>query len=99
SGLKSRQTHSVTESTDPRGARGTCKASADRRQRRRGPARPLPALAQKPADAQWETRRKKVNDWVANTLMSRLDNKEKGAAVQRQFGMLCDKAQRETGAP
>ena len=36
---------------------------------------------QKPADAQSETRRKKVNDWVANTLMSRLDNKETGVII------------------
>jgi hypothetical protein len=31
---------------------------------------------QKPIDAQSETRRNSVNQWVANTLMSRLDNKQ-----------------------
>lgn len=36
---------------------------------------------QKPADAQSETRRSRLNQWVANTLMSRLDNKERGAIV------------------
>jgi predicted phage terminase large subunit-like protein len=36
---------------------------------------------QKPADALSEPLRNKVIDWVSNTLMSRLDNKEKGAII------------------
>jgi predicted phage terminase large subunit-like protein len=36
---------------------------------------------QKPADAQSETLRKRVNDWFSNTLRSRLDNKEKGVII------------------
>jgi predicted phage terminase large subunit-like protein len=36
---------------------------------------------QKPADAQSEAFRSRVNQWVANTLMSRLDNKETGAII------------------
>jgi predicted phage terminase large subunit-like protein len=36
---------------------------------------------QKPADAQSEARRNTLNQWVSNTLMSRLDNKEKGAVI------------------
>jgi predicted phage terminase large subunit-like protein len=36
---------------------------------------------QKPADAQSEARRNTLNQWVSNTLMSRLDNKETGAVI------------------
>ena len=36
---------------------------------------------QKPADAQSDARRSSVNQWVSNTLMSRLDNKETGAII------------------
>lgn len=36
---------------------------------------------QKPADAQSEARRNTLNQWVSNTLMSRLDNKETGAII------------------
>src|SRR5229473_392853 len=36
---------------------------------------------QKPVDAQSETRRNGLNQWVSNTLMSRLDNKQKGAII------------------
>ena len=36
---------------------------------------------QKPADAQSEARRNSLNQWVSNTLMSRLDNKETGAVI------------------
>ena len=36
---------------------------------------------QKPTEAQSEALRNKVNDWVSNTLMSRLDNKETGAII------------------
>jgi predicted phage terminase large subunit-like protein len=36
---------------------------------------------QKAADAQSESGRKRVNDWVTHTLMSRLDNKQTGAIV------------------
>ncbi|MGY4615478.1 putative phage terminase large subunit-like protein [Bradyrhizobium sp. USDA 4472] len=36
---------------------------------------------QKPIDAQSETRRNTVNQWVTNTLMSRLDNKQTGAVI------------------
>lgn len=36
---------------------------------------------QKPADAQSEPLRNRVNQWVSNTLMSRLDNKQTGAIV------------------
>ena len=34
---------------------------------------------QKPVDARSETQRKEFNQWVSNTLMSRLDSKEKAA--------------------
>ena len=36
---------------------------------------------QKPADAQSEARRNTLNQWVSNTLMSRLDNKQTGAII------------------
>ena len=36
---------------------------------------------QKPVDAQSETLRNKTIDWVSNTLMSRLDNKETGSII------------------
>ena len=36
---------------------------------------------QKPIDAQSETRRNSVNQWVTNTLMSRLDNKQTSAVI------------------
>jgi predicted phage terminase large subunit-like protein len=36
---------------------------------------------QKPVDAQSETRRNSVNQWVANTLMSRLDNKQTSPVI------------------
>jgi len=36
---------------------------------------------QKPADAQSELLRNRVNQWVSNTLMSRLDNKQTGAII------------------
>ena len=36
---------------------------------------------QKPVDAQSESQRAKTIDWVSNTLMSRLDNKETGAII------------------
>jgi predicted phage terminase large subunit-like protein len=36
---------------------------------------------QKPVDAQSDARRNSVNQWVSNTLMSRLDNKETGAII------------------
>src|SRR6266481_4636132 len=36
---------------------------------------------QKPADALSEARRNTLNQWVSNTLMSRLDNKETGAVI------------------
>jgi predicted phage terminase large subunit-like protein len=36
---------------------------------------------QKPVDAQSDTRRNGLNRWVANTLMSRLDNKESGVII------------------
>src|SRR5260221_9669180 len=36
---------------------------------------------QKPADAQSEARRNTLNQWVSNTLISRLDNKETGAVI------------------
>jgi predicted phage terminase large subunit-like protein len=36
---------------------------------------------QKTIDAQSDTRRKSLNDWVSNTLMSRLDNKRTGAII------------------
>jgi predicted phage terminase large subunit-like protein len=36
---------------------------------------------QKPADAQSQSRRDTLNQWVSNTLMSRLDNKETGAII------------------
>jgi predicted phage terminase large subunit-like protein len=36
---------------------------------------------QKPADAQSEPLRSRLNQWVSNTLMSRLDNKETGAII------------------
>jgi len=36
---------------------------------------------QKPVDAQSDARRNSLNQWVSNTLMSRLDNKETGAVI------------------
>jgi predicted phage terminase large subunit-like protein len=36
---------------------------------------------QKPVDAQSESRRNGLNQWVSNTLMSRLDNKQTGAII------------------
>ena len=36
---------------------------------------------QKPVDAQSELRRNSLNQWVSNTLMSRLDNKQTGAII------------------
>ena len=36
---------------------------------------------QKPADAQSPARRNRLNQWVSNTLMSRLDNKRTGAII------------------
>jgi predicted phage terminase large subunit-like protein len=36
---------------------------------------------QKPVDAQSEARRNSLNQWVSNTLMSRLDNKQTGAII------------------
>lgn len=36
---------------------------------------------QKPADAQSEARRTSINQWVTNTLMSRLDNKQTSAMI------------------
>jgi hypothetical protein len=36
---------------------------------------------QKPADAQSQSRRTTLNQWVSNTLMSRLDNKETGVII------------------
>jgi predicted phage terminase large subunit-like protein len=36
---------------------------------------------QKPVDAQSESRRNSLNQWVSNTLMSRLDNKQTGAII------------------
>lgn len=36
---------------------------------------------QKPVDAQSQSRRNSLNQWVSNTLMSRLDNKEKGVII------------------
>ncbi len=36
---------------------------------------------QKPVDAQSEVRRTALNQWVANTVMSRLDNKQTGALI------------------
>ena len=36
---------------------------------------------QKPADAQSDARRSSVNQWVTNTLMSRLDNKQTSAVI------------------
>lgn len=36
---------------------------------------------QKPVDAQSDTRRNSLNQWVTNTLMSRLDNKQTGAVI------------------
>ena len=36
---------------------------------------------QKPVDAQSDARRNSVNQWVSNTLMSRLDNKETGVII------------------
>ncbi|WP_439394112.1 phage terminase large subunit [Bradyrhizobium sp. PMVTL-01] len=36
---------------------------------------------QKPVDAQSEARRTSLNQWVTNTLMSRLDNKQTGAMI------------------
>lgn len=36
---------------------------------------------QKPVDGQSKVRREAVNQWFTNTLMSRLDNKEKGAII------------------
>ena len=36
---------------------------------------------QKPADAQSEARRNTLNQWVSNTLMSRMDNKETAAII------------------
>jgi predicted phage terminase large subunit-like protein len=36
---------------------------------------------QKPADAQSQARRNSLNQWVANTLISRLDNKETGVII------------------
>ena len=36
---------------------------------------------QKPVDAQSQARRNSLNQWVSNTLMSRLDNKETGAII------------------
>ena len=39
---------------------------------------------QKTIDAQSETRRKSLNDWVSNTLMSRLDDKQTGSIIVLQ---------------
>jgi predicted phage terminase large subunit-like protein len=36
---------------------------------------------QKPVDAQSDIQRNRLNQWVSNTLMSRLDNKEKGIII------------------
>ena len=36
---------------------------------------------QKPVDAQSDTQRNRLNQWVSNTLMSRLDSKEKGIII------------------
>ena len=36
---------------------------------------------QKPVDAQSEAQRNRLNQWVSNTLMSRLDSKERGAVI------------------
>jgi hypothetical protein len=36
---------------------------------------------QKPVDAQSEARRTRLNQWVTNTLMSRLDNKQTSAVI------------------
>jgi predicted phage terminase large subunit-like protein len=36
---------------------------------------------QKPVDAQSESRRNSLNQWISNTLMSRLDNKQTGAII------------------
>ena len=35
----------------------------------------------KPVDAQSNTQRNKLNQWVSNTLMSRLDSKERGVVI------------------
>ena len=36
---------------------------------------------QKPVDAQSDALRERLNQWVSNTLMSRLDSKEKGVII------------------
>ena len=36
---------------------------------------------QKPVDAQSDTQRNRLNQWVSNTLMSRLDSKERGVVI------------------
>ena len=36
---------------------------------------------QKPVDAQSDAQRHRLNQWVSNTLMSRLDSKEKGVII------------------
>ena len=36
---------------------------------------------QKPVDAQSDTQRNRLNQWVSNTLMSRLDSKETGIII------------------
>jgi predicted phage terminase large subunit-like protein len=36
---------------------------------------------QKPVDAQSETQRNRLNQWISNTLMSRLDSKERGIII------------------
>ena len=38
-------------------------------------------IPQKPVDAQSETHRNRLNQWVSNTLMSRLDSKETGVII------------------
>lgn len=37
----------------------------------------------KPIDALSDSKRERANDWFNNTLLSRLDNKQKGAIVAR----------------
>ncbi|WP_244500359.1 phage terminase large subunit [Methyloceanibacter methanicus] len=74
---------------------GLSRSSMRRQARLRGSAKPLrsaassPGLAatiilddpQKPVDAQSKVRRDSLNQWYANSLVSRLDNKETGAII------------------